>query len=191
MKLNKLFIPLCLSLNCHALYAGGVIEPVMVTIPEGSFAMGDENEENAQPVHKVILPEFSLGKYEVTVKEFRRFVETTAYEMPGQCVHQLNGWFNYGATDGTWQNNALNSSDFQPVNCIGWQAANDYTLWLAKETGKPYRLPSEAEWEYAARAGTTTKFYFGDDPEQTQVCDYENTADLTGENILQRDTNSS
>ena len=194
-KLNKLIIPLFLSVNCPTLYANehasDFIEPIMVTIPAGSFQMGDADQEDAQPIRKVTLGEFSLGKYEVTVKEFRQFVEDTGYEMPSKCIHQLNGWFNYGETEGTWENNSLNTSDYQPVNCIGWKAANAYTQWLASETGRPYRLPSEAEWEYAARAGTSSKYYFGDDPEQTQVCEYENTADLTGENILQRDSNTS
>ena len=191
MKLNPILMSLLMSTASLNVYAGGPIEPVMVTIPAGSFSMGNADDENAQPVHKVNLPEFSLGKYEVTVKEFRGFVEATDYKMPKKCVHQLNGWFSYGETDGTWQNNLLVTNDFQPVNCIGWKAADAYTKWLAKETGRPYRLASEAEWEYAARAGTTTKYYFGDDPDQTLVCEYENTADLTGENILQRDSNTS
>jgi formylglycine-generating enzyme required for sulfatase activity len=194
MKLNKLLLTLCFTTTSYQLYAEEPIkpiEPIMVMIPAGSFAMGDISEKDSQPIHNVNISAFSLGKYEVTVKEFRQFVEATKYEMPSQCIHQLNGWFNYGATAGSWDNNSLTTSDFQPVNCIGWKAANAYTLWLSKETGKPYRLPSESEWEYAAKAGTETKFYFGDDPEQTMVCDYENTADLTGENILQRDTNTS
>ncbi|MBE0360017.1 SUMF1/EgtB/PvdO family nonheme iron enzyme [Pseudoalteromonas aliena] len=195
MKLNKLIIPLFLSVNSAVLYANQnaseLIEPIMVTIPAGSFQMGNTEEEDAQPIHKVTLTEFSLGKYEVTVREFRQFVEETDYEMPTKCIHQLNGWFNYGETNGSWENNSLNTSDFQPVNCIGWLAANAYTQWLAKKTGRPYRLPSEAEWEYAAKAGTTSKYYFGDDLEQALVCEYENTADLTGENILQRDSSTS
>lgn len=195
-KLNKLITPLLLSVSSSSvLYANEnsseLIEPIMVTLPAGSFQMGDTNEADAQPIHTVTLSEFSLGKYEVTVKEFRHFVEETDYIMPTQCIHQLNGWFNYGKTDGTWENNDLNTSDFQPVNCIGWQAATAYTQWLARETGRPYRLPSEAEWEYAARAGTSSKYYFGNDPKQTLVCEYENTADLTGENILQRDSGTS
>jgi formylglycine-generating enzyme required for sulfatase activity len=195
MKLNKLIVSLFILINSQSLYANDntseLIEPIMVTIPAGSFQMGDVDEDDTQPIHKVTLSEFSLGKYEVTVKEFRHFVEESGYKMPSQCIHQLNGWFNYGKTDGTWENNSLNTSDFQPVNCIGWQAANAYTQWLAQKTGRPYRLPSEAEWEYAAKAGTSGKYYFGDDPEQTLVCEYENTADLTGENILQRDSSTS
>ncbi|PKI17592.1 SUMF1/EgtB/PvdO family nonheme iron enzyme [Colwellia sp. 12G3] len=191
MKLNKLVLTLCLSATSYHLYAVEPIEPIMLEIPSGSFAMGDTSEKDSQPIHNVNVAEFSLGKYEITRKEFRQFVEATGYEMPSQCIHQLNGWFNYGETAGSWDNNSLTTNDFQPVNCIGWKAANAYTQWLAKETGRPYRLPSEAEWEYAAKAGTKTKFYFGDDVDQTLVCDYENTADLTGENILQRDANTS
>jgi formylglycine-generating enzyme required for sulfatase activity len=194
MKFNKILLPLYFSITSHQLYANETIkpiEPIMVTIPAGTFEMGNESEKDSQPIHNVLIPEFSLGKYEVTIKEFRRFVEATGYEMPSQCIHELNGWFNYGETAGSWNNNSLTTNDFQPVNCIGWKAANAYTKWLSDETGRPYRLPSESEWEYAAKAGTKSKFYFGDDVDQTLVCDYENTADLTGENVLQRDSNTS
>jgi len=190
MNLNKIIMALCLSTASYQAFAGGPIEPIMVTIPAGSFEMGGVEEEDAQPIHKVTLAAFSLGKYEVTVKEFRRFITATNYQTPTECYHQLDSWF-IGGTPGSWDDNELTTSEFQPVNCIGWQAADAYVKWLAKETGKPYRLPSEAEWEYAARAGTKTKYFFGDDLAQTEICEYENTADLSGENILQRDTNSS
>ena len=192
MNKTKLLSAAVLAALCSPLYAGSSvkpIEPILVTVPSGSFNMGDEKQEDATPVHKVDIKAFSLGKYEVTVKEFRQFINATGYEMPSKCTHELNGWF-IGQSDGSWQDNRLTNNEFQPVNCIGWKAADAYVKWLAKETGKPYRLPSEAEWEYAARGGTTTRFYFGDDEDQTLVCDYENTADLAGENILQRDTNS-
>ncbi|WDE06701.1 SUMF1/EgtB/PvdO family nonheme iron enzyme [Thalassomonas viridans] len=190
MKVNKLFIALCLSANSYALYAGGPIEPVMVTIPGGSFEMGNSEQTSAQPLHKVNIREFSMGKYEVTVSEFRRFIAATGYQAAQECRHELDGWFRPGSK-GNWEVNALNTSEFQPVVCITWQDADAYVKWLAKETGKPYRLPSEAEWEYAARAGTKTDYYFGDDTDGTLVCDYENTGDLSGENILQRESNTS
>ena len=191
MKLNKLFIALCLSANSCVLYAGGPIEPVMVTIPGGSFEMGSMDRENAQPVHKVEIAAFSMGKYEVTVNEFRQFIRATNHPVSQQCRHELNGWFSRPSSQGNWEINALNTSEYQPVVCVTWQDVNAYVNWLAKETGKPYRLPSEAEWEYAARAGTKTAYYFGDDTDGTRVCDYENTGDLSGENILQRDSNTS
>ena len=166
------------------------IEPEMLTIPEGSFEMGSAKYKSSQPVHIVTLPEFSLGKYEVTVSEFRQFIAATNYPAPQECRHEMDGWFLLW-TKGNWETNALNTSEYQPVVCINWEAANAYATWLAKETGKPYRLPTEAEWEYAARAGTTTDYFFGDDPERTLVCEYANTGDIGGENILQRDSNTS
>jgi len=198
MKLNKLVTALFITATSQAIFAEDVyagesikaIEPIMATIPTGSFEMGSAMSENSQPVHVVNISEFSMGKYEVTVNEFRQFVEVTNYPVPQECRHQLNGWFR-GASKGNWETNALNTSEFQPVVCINWQAANAYANWLANETGKPYRLPSEAEWEYAARAGTKTEYFFGDDADLTKVCDYANTADLTGENVLQRDSNTS
>lgn len=166
------------------------IEPIMETIPAGSFEMGSTRYRSTQPVHRVNIPEFSMGKYEVTVSEFRQFVEATGYETPNACRHEMDGWFLL-FTEGNWETNRLNTSEYQPVVCINWEAANAYAQWLARETGKPYRLPSEAEWEYAARAGTTTDYYFGDDPDMTQVCEYANTSDLWGEHILQRDSKTS
>ena len=190
MKLNKYFVCLTLALTSNVVLADEVIEPIMVTIPAGSFDMGTEDRKSTQPVHRVTLKEFSMGKYEVTVNEFRRFVEATNYPVPTECRHELDDWFRMW-TKGNWETNRLNTSEYQPVVCINWKAADAYVKWLAEETGKPYRLPSEAEWEYAARAGTKTKYFFGDDDERTQVCKYANTADLYGENILQRNANTS
>lgn len=190
MKPNKIIMAVCLSFVSYKIVAGEPIEPAMVTIPAGSFEMGSLHQQSAQPIHTVTLPEFSLGKYEVTMKEFSRFIAATNYPVPQECRHELNAWFR-PASKGNWQTNALNTNEFQPVICINWHVANAYTQWLAKETGKPYRLPTEAEWEYAARAGTKTDYFFGDDKAATKVCKYANTADLTGENILQRDSNTS
>jgi len=194
MKLIKQIIPVLVSAASFQVMAGKPvqvkpIEPIMATIPAGSFEMGSAERQNTQPVHTVKIKEFSLGKYEVTVREFGQFVKATNYPVPTECRHELDGWFKR-ASKGNWETNALNTSDFQPVVCINWQSAKAYVDWLAKETGKPYRLPSEAEWEYAARAGTTTDYYFGDDKDGTKVCEYANTADLYGENILQRDVNT-
>jgi len=190
MKLNKYFTSLSLMFASQLSIAGEVIEPIMVTIPAGTFEMGTEERKSTQPIHSVTMKEFSMGKYEVTVNEFRRFVEATNYPVPTECRHELDDWFRMW-TKGNWETNRLNTSEYQPVVCINWKSADAYVKWLAKETGKPYRLPSEAEWEYAARAGTKTKYFFGDDEDRNQVCKYANTADLYGENILQRNANTS
>ncbi len=188
MKTTYLTSSIFLALASTSSLAGKVepIEPIMVTIPAGNFKMGSVDYADTQPIETVNIDQFSLGKYEVTVAEFARFVAATNYPVPEACYHELDGWFSKGATKGNWQVNSLNTSEYQPVVCINWQAAQAYTQWLAKETGKPYRLPTEAEWEYAARAGTETDYFFGDDEDQTKVCEYANTADLYGENILQR-----
>jgi formylglycine-generating enzyme required for sulfatase activity len=172
--------------------AGGVIEPIMETIPSGRFEMGSTQHANAQPVHTVNIDQFSMGKYEVTVREFRQFMNATKYQAPQECRHEFSptGWFRM-FTKGNWETNMVNISEYQPVVCINWQAANAYASWLAEQTGKAYRLPTEAEWEYAARAGTKSDYYFGDDPNNTEVCRYENVGDWSGEHILQRDGNTS
>ncbi|NVJ98199.1 MAG: SUMF1/EgtB/PvdO family nonheme iron enzyme [Alphaproteobacteria bacterium] len=166
------------------------IEPLMETIPAGTFEMGSDETNNTKPVHSVAIKSFAMGKYEVTVREFRQFIDATGYEMPQQCRHELDAWMK-DASKGSWDDNHPTTSDYQPVVCIGWTAANAYAEWLAAETGKPYRLPSEAEWEYAALAGARTKFHFGDDPEGMEICEYGNSSDLAGENILQRTANTS
>jgi len=125
--------------------------PQMVVVPAGSFEMGSPRSENGRrpvedPQHGVeIVRDFAVGKYEVTVGEFRLFVEATERDMSG--------------TRSCWERYDL--TEEHPVTCVSWQDASDYAQWMAQKTGKPYRLLSEAEWEYAARAGTTTARYWG------------------------------
>lgn len=76
-------------------------------------------------------------------------------------------------------------SKFEPATCIGWNGASAYVKWLAKETGKKYRLPTEAEWEYARRAGSNHRYFFGND--ETKACRYGNLADRSAEAALRRD----
>jgi len=179
------------------------IEPPMVTIPSGSYLMGYEiGKENEQPVRKTNVDAFMMGKYEVTIAEFRRFVEATNYPMSTTCVHEAGPyWFlrpvtfsqnetvtqstqlELAVTKGSWDNNSISKSEYEPVVCVGWNAANAYANWLAKKTGKPYRLPTEAEWEYAHRAGTTTTYFFGETNDLKQVCQYANVADKYGEEV--------
>jgi formylglycine-generating enzyme required for sulfatase activity len=121
--------------------------PDMVVIPAGSFMMGlpdNVGGEDAHPQHSVTIAEpFAVSKYEVT------FTEWDACAAQGGCnAHVLdNGW-------GRGQ---------QPVINVRWEEAQEYAGWLSKITGKPYRLLSEAEYEYAARGGTTTQYPWGND----------------------------
>ena len=137
--------------------------PVMVLIPAGSFTMGsamDEagryDDEGPERVIKISAP-FALGKYEVT------FDEWDACTADGGCEHRPD--------DRGWGRGRL------PVINVGWHDTRDYLAWLDEKTGQQYRLASEAEWEYAARAGTTTSRYWGDDP--SLACRYANVHDLT------------
>ncbi|WP_158044101.1 SUMF1/EgtB/PvdO family nonheme iron enzyme [Skermanella pratensis] len=117
--------------------------PIMVRLPAGSFTMGSaRGDPSEQPSHKVSLSKpFALGMFEVTVAEWRACVQGGGCsEMPRMA----------SATDET------------PVHNVHWRDAVAYTIWLSKKTGQRYRLPSEAEWEYAARAGTAGRFWWGE-----------------------------
>ncbi len=117
--------------------------PEMVWIPKGSFKMGSENgDSDEKPVHKVFITQnFAMGKFEVTFEEYDKFAEATGKDKPSD-----SGW----------------GRGNRPVINVSWNDATAYAKWLSDETGKNYRLPTEAEWEYAARAGTTTKYWWGD-----------------------------
>jgi formylglycine-generating enzyme required for sulfatase activity len=148
--------------------------PEMMVIPPGEFMMGTSNEEAARedlssnwaaqerPRHKVTVGSaFALGKYPVTRGEYARFAQATGHNGAG-----CNGWT--GSTfelDGgkSWRNPGFAQSEQDPVVCVNWDDAKAYLAWLSQTTGKAYRLPSEAEWEYAARAGTATAYWWGDE----------------------------
>ena len=163
--------------------------PEMVVIPAGRFEMGcdaEDCEDNEKPVHEVrIRNDFALGRYEVTVGEFRRFAEAAGYRTDaekdaGQGCYTMeimdrNKW---GWTPGrSWRNLEYALEDRQPVTCVSWNDAKAYVVWLGERTGAEYRLPSEAEWEYAVRVGTRTRYHFGDASER--LCAYGNVADRT------------
>ncbi len=122
----------------------GTEGPEMVWIPAGSFRMGDiqgGGYRNERPVHRVsITQRFAMGRYEVTFAEYDKFAEATGREKPSD-----SGW----------------GRGNRPVINVSWHDATAYAEWLSEQTGQTYRLPTEAEWEYAARAGTTTKYWWG------------------------------
>lgn len=151
--------------------------PEMVKIPAGSFDMGRaarDGEKSDQ--HRVTVPAFAMGRTEVTVAQWAAFArETGAIEQQTGCRAPLHSEGKSQAEG--WRNPGYPQTDAHPVSCVDWEDAQKYVTWLSKKFDKPYRLPSEAEWEYAARAGTTTPFPWGDDP--LQACSHANVPDLT------------
>ncbi len=146
----------------------GGFAPEMVMIPAGSFRMGDiqgGGDSDEKPVHDVSVSRFAMGKFEVTVGEFRKFVKAANYktdaEKRGSCYTYDNGWKNVKGAN--WRNTKFSQNDNHPVVCVSWNDTTAYAKWLSNQTGKEYRLPTEAEWEYAARAGTDTKYWWGND----------------------------
>ena len=154
----------------HDTLAPGETAPSMVLIQAGQYAMGDHQgigRNDEYPVHDVSVNAFALGKYEVTVAEFRRFVKETNYqteaEKGGGC-HVYSSMLQPGGEwkeDNDWQDPHFSQQDNHPVVCVSWNDALAYTKWLSDKTGQRYRLPTEAEWEYAARAGSDTNYFWG------------------------------
>lgn len=156
------------------------IEPDMVTIPAGKFFMGEQSNESGKdevPVHPVSIKSFKLAKTEITVGQYRQFVLATGY-VGGSSCWGLDAQHNYREQFDSWKSPSNAPADDHPATCINWNDAKAYVNWLVKKTGKKYRLPTESEWEYAARASTTTQYYFG--REDAKMCSYGNLADATG-----------
>jgi len=161
--------------------------PEMVVIPAGRFVMGTAaappasgaQGAEAEPV-VIDLPRiFALGRFEVTRGQYARFIAGSGYEPRLGC----RNWdpalsrFTEDARR-SWQDAAtpVEASDQQPVTCVSFTDAQAYVQWLSRETGERYRLPSESEWEYAARAGSTTLRPWGDSAQAG--CDHANVYDL-------------
>ncbi|MGF1525412.1 MAG: SUMF1/EgtB/PvdO family nonheme iron enzyme [Candidatus Competibacterales bacterium] len=143
--------------------------PAMVVIPPGAFLMGSPaSEAGHQPnetQHRVQLSQpFALGRFAVTVEEFRHFVQAADYRTEAERGDGALGWTGHEfqrRETFNWRQPGFLQADDHPVTCISWHDAEAYIHWLAQQTGQPYRLPTEAEWEYACRAGTTTPFHWG------------------------------
>ena len=167
----------------------------LVLIPAGEFMMGsgESAEDTAaffnktygedllkadffkdeHPQHRVrITKPFYLGTYHVTRGQFRQFVDDTGYktdaekgEKPGACGWNPDKKSFELQREYSWRNAGFEQTDEHPVVNVSWNDAVAFCKWLSRKEGNTYRLPTEAEWEYACRAGTTTRYYSGDDPE--------------------------
>jgi len=127
----------------HDRLRNGNLGPEMAWIPAGSFKMGDlqgGGEKDEQPVHQVDIKRFASSRYEITFSDYDKFATATRRKKPHD-----EGW----------------GRGIRPVINVNWEDARAYCTWLSRQTGHQYRLPTEAEWEYAARAGSKTKYWWG------------------------------
>jgi len=165
----------------------------LVLIPAGEFEMGSgrgpeeevlffkhygsqdkpERFENEYPRHRVrITRSFYLGAHEVTLGQFGRFVHDARYQSEAETREQKGAWRFFPEqgrsrfdADASWRNTGFTQDDDHPVVCVTCRDAVAFCEWLSRKEGTTYRLPTEAEWEYGCRAGTTTRYCCGDDPE--------------------------
>jgi formylglycine-generating enzyme required for sulfatase activity len=140
--------------------------PVMIKLPGGRFRMGDIQgigDSDELPVHEVELDSFAICRYPVTFFKYDAFCSAMNRKKPDD-----NGW----------------GRGHRPVVNVNWQDANEYCQWLSKETGHIYRLPTEAEWEYACRAGSSSVYCFGDEKEQLDdYAWYNDNSDITTDTV--------
>ncbi|MGC3980626.1 MAG: SUMF1/EgtB/PvdO family nonheme iron enzyme [Steroidobacteraceae bacterium] len=189
MSIGLVLLASLLLNACHSLNASdvktdakaGLIRdcadcPGLREIPAGDLRIVSNGSERNIHFSKAFL----LSQYETTLAEYRRFVSATQRAIPGKCFifQGVNdkGESQFGWVDGaSFENPGYAQTDNSPAVCISWDDAVAYTQWLSNKTGHRYRLPTEAEFDYATRAGTRTTFYWGDDI--TQACSYANGAD--------------
>ncbi len=152
----------------------------------GSPASEAGRHDDEGPQHRVTIANaFVMGRTEVTVAQFRRFADETGYKTDAEKNTGAQGCRAWEKLDGrferrpgrSWRSPGYEQSGTHSVVCVSWNDARAFVEWLSKKTGQQYRLPTEAEWEYAARAGTTAARYWGDDADQ--ACEYANVADQT------------
>jgi len=126
-------------------FKDGTFGPEMIVMKPGLFRMGDIQSSGGrteQPIHSVFIRSFAMGHYEVTFAEYDKFAQATGRNKPSDND---------------------SGRDNHPVINVSWDDATAYAQWLSEQTGHQYRLPTEAEWEYTARAGTDTKYWWGND----------------------------
>ena len=187
-------MPACAQTNAGATRTNSV-DMTMVDIQPGQYLRGFDSSDrrddafsqqhrfstaqifkNETPAHLVALSKgFAIASTEVTVAQFRMFVDATGYqtdaEKSGGALGCFPGEKNYvdrlhKSPEVTWQSPGFGQSDQHPVVAVSWRDAQAFCSWLSKQEGQRYRLPTEAEWEYACRAGTTTWYSWGNDPDQ-------------------------
>ncbi|MSO97496.1 MAG: formylglycine-generating enzyme family protein [Rhodospirillaceae bacterium] len=158
--------------------------PEMVVVPPGSFTMGSDAKNTMRggearpegPARPVTIAKlFAAGRMELTNAQFRAFVKATGHVSSRDCSIGL-GKEEFDKLDFEGPFFGRKPADDEAVVCVSWNDAKDYAAWMSGVTGKRYRLLTEAEWEYATKAGAKTKWPWGDN--DLDACKYENTYDL-------------
>lgn len=148
---------------------------VLILIPAGSFVMGDDaGLDDEKPAHQVLFSKpFYLGQHEVTVDQFRQFVSATGYVTDAEKGTGFRGAFGWNREvmefqmnpEYSWRQTGFAQTGSHPVVNVSWNDASAFCGWLREKEKQDFRLPTEAEWEYACRAGSATSYCSGDDPE--------------------------
>ncbi len=137
-----------------------------ILVKGGCFQMGDtfgDGQKDEQPVHEVCIDDYYIGKAEVTVRAFRKFVDQTTYrtdaEKEGHCwgIDKDGQWKNVSGK--CWKNLSFQQQGNHPVVCVSWNDAQAFVKWLNRQSKGGYRLLTEAEWEYAARGSGQQRHY--------------------------------
>ena len=182
------------------LSSGRTMKPAMQVIPTGCFQMGslqhEQYRQKDESRHRVCVKRFEIARHEVTIAEFRRFVLATDYITDAEINFLKPGCWSYDEKKQQWgwwewanwkQPFAGKANENQAVSCVNYYDIQAYIAWLNRETGDNYRLPTEAEWEYAARAGSSSLYFWGSNPDL--ACRYANVDDKSkGRKIKTPDT---
>ena len=182
----------CVS-NEQSTHSNDGVASSMVFISGGDFLMGsplsEKDRDADERLHEVSVPSFKLSKYEVTKREFAKFVKATGYITDAErAVDEKHHCREYNYVDEwklnknmSWRNAKLigqkQSNEKHPVVCVSWRDSQNYIKWLNETTGESYRLPTEAELEYVSRAGSQSRFTYGE--KESNLCLYGNIADIT------------
>lgn len=185
------FTAVCASDAAHAEPQPGEIFrdcadcPEMIVLPAGRFRIGSlpeqepERGQDEAPVQEVTIPaSFAMSRYEVTRGQYKIFLAETGYPVGGNCITDRRNPYDWKPDPETnLHDPGFVQADDHPVVCVNAIEAEAYAAWLSKRTGMQYRLPTEVEWEYAARGGTTTAYFWGDNVDDG--CSYMNGTDET------------
>jgi formylglycine-generating enzyme required for sulfatase activity len=156
-----------------------------VRVKGGCYQMGDtfgDGDSDEKPVHEVCVGDFYIGKYDVTVGDFRKFVNGTGYSTEAEKGDGCYAWTGSKwekDSSKNWKNPGFSQEDRNPVVCVTWNDAKAYAEWMQTKSGKTVRLPTEAEWEYAARSGGKSEKYAGGNDIDSVAWYYGNSGNMT------------